>query len=418
MSGVVILEGPIPAAGVAPLLQAVGIGRQTSAVRLFDGANLLGQLWLRSGKVLAAEYGESEGAAALSRIVAQRDGSFAVSTEALAELPEPLGDLRTMLADAHERYRSVHEGAVATYIPVLAAADPTWFGACVTGVAGDRFEVGDAAVDFSIQSISKVFVFALVCDAIGVETARQHLGVNNSGLAFDSVIAIEQHPDRLTNPMANPGAIATTSYLPAANAEQRWDIIRDGLSAFAGRTLSLDLAVYASEAATNQRNQGIAHLLAGYGRLGADPVEATDVYTKQCSLSVNCADLSVMAATLADGGVNPISGERVVSAETCQHALAVLATAGLYERSGDWLYEIGLPGKSGVSGGIVTVAPGKGGLATFSPPLDTAGNSVRGQLLTKYLAERLGLNVFMSAPRVAVAEGKGATRPWRRDRRE
>lgn len=264
-------------------------------------------------------------------------------------------------------------------------------------MSGETFERGDTDIVFSIQSISKVFVFALVCDAIGVEPARERLGANNTGLPFDSIVAIEQHPERLTNPMANPGAIAATSYVPAASAEERWDRIRAGLSAFAGRPLQLDLAVYASEAATNQRNRGIAHLLASYDRIGADPLETTDVYTKQCALAVTCHDLSVMAATLADGGVNPVTGERVVSAETCQHALAVLATAGLYERSGDWLYEVGLPGKSGVSGGVITVAPGKGGLASFSPPLDRAGNSVRGQLLTKYLAERLGLNVFMSA---------------------
>lgn len=317
----------------------------------------------------------------------------AVST---GELP-PRDVVEAALADAHERYRSVREGIVATYIPALAGADPDWFGACITGVSGETFERGDTDIVFSIQSISKVFVFALVCDAIGVEPARERLGANNTGLPFDSIVAIEQHPERLTNPMANPGAIAATSYVPAASAEERWDRIRAGLSAFAGRPLQLDLAVYASEAATNQRNRGIAHLLASYDRIGADPLETTDVYTKQCALAVTCHDLSVMAATLADGGVNPVTGERVVSAETCQHALAVLATAGLYERSGDWLYEVGLPGKSGVSGGVITVAPGKGGLASFSPPLDRAGNSVRGQLLTKYLAERLGLNVFMSA---------------------
>ena len=203
------------------------------------------------------------------------------------DLP-PAGQVHTVLAEAHERYRSVREGMVATYIPALATADSAWFGAAITGVTGERFEVGDSGVDFSIQSISKVFVFALVCESIGPEAARQRLGVNNSGLPFDSVVAIEQHPERLTNPMANPGAIATTSLLPAANAEERWDIVRAGLSAFAGRPLSLDLAVYASEAASNQRNQGIAHLLAGYGLLASDPVETTDVYTKQCSMSVNC----------------------------------------------------------------------------------------------------------------------------------
>jgi len=316
-----------------------------------------------------------------------------------------LEQARGILDDAYARYRSVREGRVATYIPALAAADPAWFGACITDVSGEQLEVGDSGIEHSIQSISKVFVFAYVCDVLGVEPARELLGVNNTGLSFHSVIAIERHPEGLTNPMANPGAIATTSFVPAADATERWERIRSVLSAFAGRPLELDLAVYASEASSNLRNQGIAHLLAGYDRLGADPTETTDVYTKQCSLSVDCRDLSVMAATLAGGGVNPITGQRVVRADVCQHVLAVQATAGLYERSGDWLYEVGLPGKSGVSGGIITVAPGKGGLATFSPPLDAAGNSVRGQLLTKHLAERLGLNVFMSAAPPASGAG-------------
>ena len=177
----------------------------------------------------------------------------------------------------------------------------------------------------------------------------------------------------------------------------RWAFVREGLSRFAGRELELDEAVYASESSTNDRNQGIAHLLDGYGHLYADPVETIDRYTKQCSVLVSTQDLAVMGATLADGGVNPLTGERVVDVATCQRVLAVLATSGLYERSGDWLYDCGLPGKSGVSGGIVTVAPGKGGLGVFSPPLDAAGNSVRGQLVTQYLSEALGLNLFKSA---------------------
>lgn len=154
--------------------------------------------------------------------------------------------------------------------------------------------------------------------------------------------------------------------------------------------------MYESEAASNQRNQGIAHLLEGYGRMYFDPLQATDVYTKQCSLNVSVKDLAVMGATLADGGVNPLTKERVLDADRCKRVLAALATAGLYEESGDWLYEVGLPGKSGVSGGIVTVAPGKGGLATFAPQLDSAGNSIKGQLVTKFLSERLGLNLFAS----------------------
>ncbi len=209
-------------------------------------------------------------------------------------------------------------------------------------------------------------------------------------------MAVELNDDRTMNPLVNAGAIATTSLVRGETAEQKFARIRDGLSRFAGRELHMSEDVYASEAASNMRNQGIAHLLESYGRLYFDPDEATDVYTRQCSLDVTVHDLAVMAATLANGGVNPQTGERVIVPGVCRRVLAVMATAGLYELSGDWLYEMGVPGKSGVSGGIVTVSPGKGGLATYSPPLDPAGNSVRGQLVTKYLSERLGLNLFAS----------------------
>jgi glutaminase len=268
----------------------------------------------------------------------------------------------------------------------------------VVGAKGRFFEIGDVERAFSIQSVSKPFVFALVCDSLGYETARRRLGVNSTGFPFNSLMAVELNEERTMNPLVNAGAIATTSLVPGDTADQKWERIRDGLSRFAGRDLTMSEEVYESESATNLRNQGIAHLLESYGRLYFDPDEATDVYTRQCSLKVTVHDLAVMAGTLANGGVNPMTGERVVVAGVCRRVLAVMATAGLYELSGDWLYEIGMPGKSGVSGGIVTVSPGKGGLATFSPPLDAAGNSVRGQLVTKYLAERLGLNLFASEP--------------------
>jgi glutaminase len=217
-------------------------------------------------------------------------------------------------------------------------------------------------------------------------------------LPFNSVIAVELNKDRTMNPMVNAGAIAATSLAPGASADEKWRFIHDGLSRFAGRRLTLNTEVYESEAATNLRNRGIAKLLEGYGRMYFDALEATDVYTKQCSLNVSAKDLAVMGATLADGGVNPLTEERVIDASICKRVLAVLSTAGLYELSGDWLYEIGLPGKSGVSGGIVTVAPGKGGLGTFSPALDEAGNSIKGQRVAKYLSERMGLNLFASKP--------------------
>ena len=311
------------------------------------------------------------------------------------ELPR-VEEVRAVVTEAYERYRTNGDGAVADYIPVLAGASPEWFGICVVGATGRSFEIGDVETAFSIQSVSKPFVFALVCEAIGYGEARHRLGVNSTGFPFDSLMAVELNVDRTMNPLVNAGAIATTSLVPGATLEEKWERIRDGLSRFAGRQLTLSGEVYASESATNLRNQGIAHLLESYGRLYFDPDQATDLYTRQCSLEVTVHDLAVMAATLANGGVNPVTGQVVIVPGVCRRVLAVMATAGLYELSGDWLYEIGVPGKSGVSGGIVTVSPGKGGLATFSPPLDSAGNSVRGQLATKYVAERLGLNLFAS----------------------
>ena len=318
----------------------------------------------------------------------------AVST---GELPSPLV-VNELLHEVFNLYRGVDDGAVADYIPSLATVDTSLFGISIMGVRGRSLTVGDATHPFSLQSISKAFVFALVCDAIGHEEAREKLGVNATGLAFNSVMAIELNEERTMNPMVNAGAMATTSLVPGSDKEERWEFIRAGLSRFAGRPLELDPEVYASESTTNLRNQGIAHLLESYGRLYADPDETTDIYTRQCSLLVSAADLSAMGATLADGGLNPLSGEQVIAPHNCKHVLAAMATAGLYEHSGDWLYQVGLPGKSGVSGGIVTISPGKGGLATFSPLLDEAGNSVRGQLVNRYLAEKLGLNIFASKP--------------------
>ena len=306
--------------------------------------------------------------------------------------------LRGLVETAHERFHAIDEGKLADYIPALAEADAAWFGICIANTRGDIFAVGDAEQTFSIQSVSKPFAFALVCDRLGPQEAASRLGVDATGFAFNSVLAVELRPDHTTNPLVNSGAIATTSLAPGANAGARWENVREGLSRFAGRDLEIDERVYQSESAHNARNSGIAHLLHGYGRVYCDPDEAIDVYTRQCSLLVSARDLGVMGATLAGGGVNPLTGERVVSAETCRRVLAVMATAGLYERSGEWLYDVGLPGKSGVSGGIVTVAPGKGALATFSPPLDSAGNSVRGRLATRFLSERAGLNLFASAP--------------------
>jgi glutaminase len=313
------------------------------------------------------------------------------------ELPPP-ELVRSLVAEAYERYKTNAEGASSRVYPALARVPNDLFGVCVAGTSGNVYSGGDADYEFSIMSVSKPFVFALVCQLLGAELARERIGVNGTGLPFDSLTAVEQSVDGRTNPMVNAGAIATTSLVPGETAEARWRFVHEGLSCFAGRTLGLNDEVYESASKTNSRNQSIARLLQGYDRIYSDPAESIDLYTRQCSLNVSARDLAVMGATLADGGVNPVSGERVIDAATCRHTLAVMTTAGLYETSGDWLFDIGLPGKSGIGGGIVTVAPGKGGLGTFAPPLDAAGNSVKGQLAAAFLSRRLGLDLFASEP--------------------
>lgn len=322
------------------------------------------------------------------------DGDEHVST---GILPRP-DRVQALLDVAHQRFSPIDEGQNSGVYPALARVPRDLFGICVAGTDGAISAAGDAGYPFSIMSVSKPFVFALVCQALGSAEAREKLGVNATGLPFNSVIAFELHAERLTNPMVNPGALATTSLAPGETADEKWQFIHEGLSRFAGRPLALNEEVYASASATNHRNQGIARLLWSYDRLYFDPVATTDLYTRQCSLNVSATDLAVMGATLANGGVNPLTEARVAGPGCCKRTLAVMATAGLYETSGDWLFDIGLPGKSGISGGIVTIAPGKGSMGAFAPPLDGAGNSVKGQRVARFISERLGLNLFASLP--------------------
>jgi len=306
--------------------------------------------------------------------------------------------VEALVEEAHERYRRSTGGELSQVYPALARVPADRFGICLAGISGGIYAAGDTDVELTIMSVAKPFLYALVCDRLGREDVRQRVGVNATGLAFNSVAAVEQGDDGRTNPMVNPGAIAVTSLVPGTNSEERWRFVHDGLSRFAGRELSLDEDMYRSASETNHRNHSLARLLESYGRIYSDAAEAVDLYTRQCCLKVSARDLAIMGATLADGGVNPSTRERVVDAESCHCTLAVMTTAGLYETSGDWLYDIGLPGKSGIGGGIVTVAPGKGGLGTFAPLLDAAGNSVKGQLAAAFLSRRLGLDLFASEP--------------------
>jgi glutaminase len=322
--------------------------------------------------------------------------SWPVST---GHLPSP-EIVTTLVAEAHNRFKTDMEGKNSTAYPALERVRTDLFGGCLVDTNGTVYAAGDAEYEFTIMSVSKPFVFALVCQELGVEEARQKIGVNATGLAFNSHASIERSPDGRTNPMVNSGAIATTSLVPGQTLEAKWQFIREGLSRFAGRRLALDNEVYVAASETNYRNQSIARLLQSYGRIYSDPVQTLDLYNRQCTLNVSAKDLAVMGATLAGGGVNPVTGERVIDAAQCHYALAVMTTAGLYETSGDWLFNTGLPGKSGISGGMVSVSPGKGGLGTFAPPLDSAGHSIKGQLMAKFLSQQLGMNLLISRPEI------------------
>jgi glutaminase len=317
-----------------------------------------------------------------------------VSTGAL-----PATDSVIQLVDeAHRRFLPVDTGAASDVYPALAAADPDVFGLAVVSVDGLVHSAGDAMAPFALMSVAKPFVFAAVAQIVGLQRVRDFVGVNATGLPFNSVEALERLPNARTNPMVNPGAIATTSLIPGTDLEDRWALLVGALSRFAGRDLHLDESMLESALASNHVNRELGARLAGHGALAGDADDAVELYTRQSCLEVTALDLAVMGATLADGGVNPTTGERVIDAEIARSTLAVMAVAGLYETSGDWLLDVGMPGKSGIGGGIVTVSAGKGALGTFSPRLDSAGNSVRGILAAEFLTTRLGLDLFASAP--------------------
>ena len=310
-------------------------------------------------------------------------------------LPSP-ETVTALVEAAHRRFRDEAQGRVSEVYPALARVPADLFGLCVAGVNGAMHAVGDCDVAFTLMSVSKPFVLALACDVLGPDVVRERVGVNATGLPFNALAAIERSADGRTNPMVNPGAIATTSLAPGSTMDERWAFLLDGLSRFAGRPLAVNEEVLGCALTSNARNRAIVQLLESYGLIEGDPVDALELYTRQCSLDVTVRDLAVMGATLADGGVNPLTKRRVIDPESGKRALAVMATAGLYETSGEWLYDVGLPGKSGIGGGIVMVSPGKGGLGVFAPRLDHSGNSVKGQLAARFLSQRLGLSLFAS----------------------
>ncbi len=299
----------------------------------------------------------------------------------------------------HARFAGLADGRVADYIPELAKADPSKFGIAIATVDGRVYEAGDTRAPFTIQSISKPLVYGVALEDCGAERVRACIGVEPSGDAFNS-ISLEAGTGRPLNPMINAGAIATSSLVPGADRDARLARVVDALSAYAGRPLSTDEAVFESERSTGHRNRAIGHLLRNHGILADDPEPALELYFRQCSVVVDARDLALMAATLANGGVNPATGQRAVAAEHLGAILSVMTTCGMYDFAGEWVARVGMPAKSGVGGGIVAVLPGQLGIGVFSPALDARGNSVRGVRACEAISAELGLH-FLQPPRAA-----------------
>jgi glutaminase len=315
---------------------------------------------------------------------------------ALAQSP---AEINAALKAAYDKYKGLQEGKNADYIPALAKVDPNVFGIVLVTTDGKVYTVGDITTEVSIQSISKVFTMARVIQDQGEASIENNMGVDATGQAFNSIVAVEQYKGAEMNAMVNPGAITATSMVQGSSRDEIWGKILQTYDDFAGRKLTVLQDVYKSEAETNQRNQAIAMLMYAYGHIKANPLQACDIYTEQCSVGVNAKDLATMAATLANGGKNPVTGKVVLDAGNVPEVLAVMATAGLYDDTGKWLYHTGLPGKSGVGGGIIAVSPGKFGIAAISPPLDAAGNSVRAQKAIRDISNALGGNPYAVKPR-------------------
>jgi glutaminase len=295
---------------------------------------------------------------------------------------------------AYDKHKNRRGGKNAGYIPALAGVDPQLFGICVATVDGQTFSAGDATRLFALESISKVFTAALAMQHVGSRVFRRKVGADPTGAAFNSVLALELHNDKPMSPMVNAGAMTAASLVSATDADDRLRQILQIQSDFAGRSISVSDEIAASERATNFHNRAIAWLLLTGGYMYCDPMEACDIYTLQCSTLVTTVDLAIMGATLANGGVNPVTAKRVIAKANVSHVLAEMTMEGLYTGSGDWAYTVGLPAKSGVGGGLVAVAPGKLAIGAYSPRLDAAGNSVRAQAAITRIAHTLDLGLF------------------------
>ena len=324
--------------------------------------------------------------------------------------------IQTYLENLHRELSDLQNGTVASYIPELGKANPNWFGICLVTADGVAYSVGHADQTFTIQSIAKALVYATSLGDRGKDFVSTKVGVEPSGDAFNS-ISLDPRTNRPLNPMINAGAIATTSLVAGDDATAQWRHIERSLERFAGHELPIDEAVYQSESETGHRNRAIAWMLKNFGIIDGDPMAALENYFRQCSLLVTCRDIAMMAATLANAGMHPVTRQRAMPAEHTEQVLSLMATCGMYDYAGGWLSEVGLPAKSGVGGGIMAVLPGRFGIGVFSPLLDDKGNSVRGIEVCKRLSRDLGLNIFSPAHDPGMALGRiftGADAPSRR----
>lgn len=301
--------------------------------------------------------------------------------------------IQDYLCEIHDRYSTLREGKVATYIPELAKANPDWFGICLATTGGHVYEVGDARQRFTIQSISKPFVYGLALEDNTRAEAMKKIGVEPTGDAFNA-ISLEPGTGRPRNPMINAGAIAAAGMIGGKSPATRLRRLLEMFSLYAGENLAIDEPVYQSESVTGHRNRAIGHMLRNFDILTEPPEPVVDLYFKQCSVSVNCRNLAVMAATLANRGTNPLTGRRAIPGEYVESILSVMGSCGMYDYAGEWLYRVGMPAKSGVAGGVIAVLPGQLGIGVFSPPLDSRGNSVRGLRVCEELSRAFDLHLF------------------------
>jgi len=311
----------------------------------------------------------------------------------LNKMKSATSPLRDTLREMHAKYAALSDGEVASYIPELAKADPRWFGICVVTVDGQVYEVGDCQQQFTIQSVSKPFVFGLALEDQGRDYVLSKVGVQPTSEAFNAII-LDQVSNRPFNPMVNAGAIATSDLIKGKDFSERVTRMLEMFGRFCGRQVYIDNGVFLSERATGHRNRAMGHLMLNFGMVGEHIEQTLELYFQQCSVLVTCRDLAVMGATLANGGVNPLTGVRAIAAEYVKDVLSVMHTCGMYDFAGEWAFRVGIPAKSGVGGGITAVVPRRIGIGTFSPPLDAKGNSLRGIKVCQELSQRFGLHVF------------------------